>query len=109
MTVLLPPASTPVGRIAVQCEAGVPVLRLVGDIDHAAVEAFEARQPLPQAIGVVDLSEVTFLSSSGVGFLIRLTQPARAAGQPPVLRGLTGPAHRILILTGATGLFHSAA
>jgi anti-anti-sigma factor len=107
MTVLLPFTSTPLGRIAVECEADLSVLRLVGDIDHEAVEAFEAHQSPPRSIGVIDLSEVTFLSSSALAFLIRLSQvAARTANQPPVLRALSRPAHRILTLTGSIGLFH---
>jgi anti-anti-sigma factor len=118
MTVLLPPAHQPLGRIVVDSEPGAQVLRLVGEIDAAAVETFEAEQPLPEtadepstphAIGVVDLSEVTFLSSSGLACLIRLTQPAREQGHLPTLRGLTNPARRILTMTGATRLFHPAA
>jgi anti-anti-sigma factor len=118
MTVLLPPAHQPLGRIVVDSGPGAQVLRLVGEIDAAAVETFEAERPLPEtadqpstphAIGVVDLSEVTFLSSSGLACLIRLTQPAREQGHLPTLRGLTNPARRILTMTGATRLFHPAA
>ncbi len=110
MTMLLPRTATPLGRIAVECEAGLSVLRLVGDIDHEAVDAFEAQQSPPQSIGVIDLSEVTFMGSSALAFLLRLAQVAAGtAHQPPVLRGLSRPAHRILTLTGTIGLFHIAA
>ena len=106
MAMLASPTATPLGRIAAEYEDGRPLLRLVGDIDHEAVDAFAAHQPPPQPIGVVDLSEVTFLSSSALAFLIRLTQvAARTGNQPPVLRGLSRPAHRILTLTGTIGLF----
>jgi anti-anti-sigma factor len=102
----LPPTAPPLGRIAAECEAGLSVLRLVGDIDHEAVEAFEAQQSPPQSIGLIDLSEVTFMGSSALAFLIRLAQVAAGtAHQPPVLRGVSRPAHRILTLTGTIGLF----
>jgi|tagenome__1003787_1003787.scaffolds.fasta_scaffold19787546_1 anti-sigma B factor antagonist len=118
MTVLVPRVQTPAGSIALDCEGGVPTLRLTGEIDLASVEAFEAerarRSPggagsTGQPVGVVDVSEVTFLSSTGVGLLITLTKPARATGRLPELRGLTRPVRRVLTLTGADGLFDLAA
>jgi anti-anti-sigma factor len=86
-------------------------LRLAGDVDASTVAGYEKllRQLGAAVIEVVDLAEVTFLDSSGVAFLVRLTQPARERGQLPVLRGLSGtPARRILQLTGAIKLFDCA-
>ena len=108
---------TPAGSIALDSEAGVPTLRLAGEIDLASVEAFEAeaqrgvtgKGSTGQPVGVVDLSEVTFLSSTGLGLLITVTKPARAAGRLPELRGLSRPVRRVLTLAGADGLFQLAA
>src|SRR3954464_13027910 len=85
------------GCITVGREGDTQVLRLVGDIDTDAVVAFEqSGGSAGPVISVVDLKEVTFLSSSGVALLIRQTQPARDQGHLPVLRGLTHPVRRIL-------------
>jgi anti-sigma B factor antagonist len=97
------------GYITVGREGHTQVLRLAGDIDTDAVVAFEqSGLPEGESITVVDLTEVTFLSSTGVAFLIRQTQPARSQGHLPVLRGLTRPARRILELTGTSALFDMA-
>src|SRR3954465_13694194 len=89
------------GCITVAREGDTEVLRLAGDIDTDAVIAFEQSGVSDgQVIRVVDLSEVTFLASSGVALLIRRTQLARDGGGLPVLRGLTGSARRILQLAG---------
>jgi hypothetical protein len=57
-------------------EGGAAVMRLAGDIDNDAVIAFEQSGVSDgRAIRVVDVSEVTFLSSSGVAVLIRPRPP----------------------------------
>jgi anti-anti-sigma regulatory factor len=53
----------------------------------------------------VDLSEVAFLSSSAVSFLIRQTRSIRERGQLPAVVGVSAHARRVLELLGATGLF----
>ena len=91
-------------------EGDAQVLRLAGDIDTDAVIAFErAGVADGRLIRVVDLQEVTFLSSTGVAFLIRQTQAAREQGHVPQLRGLTASTRRILQLTGTLALFDVAA
>jgi anti-sigma B factor antagonist len=106
MSVLVPLSPESLGAIELESENGVLALRLTGDIDHAAVDWYERRSAEePPVIGAVDLSGVSYLSSTGVGFLIRATQSARDVGARPLLRGLGGPAARILSLTGAVALF----
>ena len=86
------------------------MLRLIGDIDTDAVIAFEQSGVSDRrVISVVDLKEVTFLSSSGLALLVRQTQPARDRGDLPVLRGLTDRDRRILQITGTMALFDGAA
>jgi anti-anti-sigma factor len=103
-----------VGRITIEQEDDGRILRLVGEIDEAAIAAFEAHVATSDAsarsttlIRVVDLAEVTYFSSAGVSFLLRQTRAAREQGQPPMLRGLVNPARRVLYLTGVAPLFHA--
>jgi len=107
------PAGTPAGWITLDMENGTSVLRLVGEIDEMTITAFEDRGRWMAheggPVGVVDLTEVTFLSSAGVAFLVRLTREARDRGQVLDLRGLSNPARRVLHITGVTSLFRTAA
>ncbi len=110
MTVPVPvqPVLRELGCITMAWEGDTPLLRLVGDIDTDAVVAFEQSGASDgPVICIVDLKEVTFLSSTGIALLIRQTQPARDRGDLPVLRGLTDPARRLLQITGTTALFHA--
>jgi anti-anti-sigma factor len=117
VTVLFPPVQHPPGRIIADREAGVRVLRLVGEIDAMAVDAFEAGQvralgeePVRgRAASVIDLSAVTFLSSSAVSFLLRHTRAIRDRGGVPILRGLNSHTSRVLSLTGVLSLFQHTA
>lgn len=105
MTALVPISLPTAGSITVVDQNGVPALRLVGEIDAETVAAYDrARSSLAQ-VTVVDLSEVTFLSSSAVSFLIRQTQPIRAQGELPAIGGVSVHARRVLELLGATRLF----
>lgn len=100
----------PSGRIAVESENGVTVLRLAGEIDAGVVAAFEAQHTPCDApvIDVVDLGDVAYLSSTGIGLLLRQTRSARERGDIPTLRGLSRQAGRILELAGLAGLFEVA-
>lgn len=103
------PVLRELGCITMGREGDTQVLRLVGDIDTDAVIAFDQSGVSDgRVIGVVDLEEVTFLSSTGVALIIRQTQPARDRGDLPVLRGLTERARRILQITGTMALFRGA-
>lgn len=82
------------------------MLRLVGEIDAETVAAYGwEHSDATESVSAVDLTEVRFLSSSAVSFLIRQTQPVRERGQLPVLCGVRDRARRVLELTGASGLF----
>lgn len=106
MISLVPISLPSAGRITVESGEGTPVLRLVGEIDAETVTAFQRdHSPVGEVLTEVILSEVRFLSSSAVAFLIRQTQPVRDRGQLPLLRGVSAPARRVLQLTGAIELF----
>lgn len=101
------PVSPPSGHIVVEHDGGVGVLRMAGEIAADTVAAYESQAPSVDGppITAVDLSDVSFLSSSGVGVLLRRTRPARALGQIPELRGASRTARRILHLAGVADLF----
>ncbi|TQN44160.1 anti-sigma B factor antagonist [Blastococcus colisei] len=107
----------PPGRISLDCENGRRVIRLAGEIDTSTIDAFEAAHRLQltednaplradEAISMVDLADVSFLSSTGISFLVRHTRAAREHGHRPALRGLHDPARRVLQITGVDSLFH---
>ena len=106
---VLPRTSEPLGRITVGREGDGYVLRLAGEIDTATVEAYQQPPLDASAISVIDLTEVEFLGSSGLSFLIRQTKPARERGLLPSLRGLTAHTQRILQITGALAMFQPVA
>jgi len=105
MTALVPISLPLAGCITVVDPDGVPALKLAGEIDAETVAAYERMRSSLVEVSAVDLSEVTFLSSSAVSFLIRRTQPTRERGQLPVIAGVSGHARRVLELLGATRLF----
>jgi anti-anti-sigma factor len=106
----LVPFSLPsAGRITVEHQDGESVLQLLGEIDAETVAAYERDRSAVSDVVAVDLTEVTFLSSSAVSFVIRQTQPIRDRGQLPAMRGLSACARRVLELLGAISLFADAA
>lgn len=93
---------------------GVPVIRLVGEIDMSNAEAMRAEVmrgvASAQAGLVVDLTEVTFLASSGLSALVRAQTEAErhgvvlavAAHSRAVLRPLEATGVDALLLIHAT-------
>jgi anti-anti-sigma factor len=106
VTALVPVSLPSAGSITVETRSGAAVLRLVGEIDAETVAAFGRHHPTVSAtVTAVDLTEVRFLSSSAVSFLIRQTQGVRDRGSFPALCGVSPPARRVLELIGAIELF----
>ncbi|GAA0386280.1 hypothetical protein GCM10009530_41590 [Microbispora corallina] len=86
------------------------VARASGDLDyhHAGLfhkqvkEAWEAAQP---AALILDLSEITFCDSMGVGVLVMLLNQSREQDSPLVLTGVPPHLGRILTITGLRAAF----
>jgi anti-anti-sigma factor len=77
------------------------VLCLVGEIDIAVVQAFEAATAMqPSAVDALDAGAVTFMSAVGVGLMLRCTVESEARGRPAVLRRSSRTVDRLLALTG---------
>ncbi len=93
------------GSIHVQWEDDGAVLCMHGDVDGPVVERFEAenpRQPLPVA---VDVGQMTYIDSTGLGFLVRWAQESAGAGRTPVLRNRHRRIDQVLAITGLDALF----
>ena len=71
-------------EVSVSTEDGRSLVRLAGEVDTYTVPdvraAFETVSLTPGGTVVVDLREVTFIDSSGLGAVIGLYHRARAAG-----------------------------
>jgi anti-sigma B factor antagonist len=87
---------------------GAAVLAVSGELDIAAVDEFlEHGEKLIHsgvAVITIDLGEVSFIDSSGLGALVRLRQSA-AEGQRLRLGTVPKSVARVLQITGLTELF----
>lgn len=92
---------------------GVPVLRLVGEIDLVTVgplREYLYQHALGAARGVVlDCTEVSFLAACGIGLLIEIADQARAEGVTLRLVTQSRAVLRVLEVTGMNGLVPRAA
>jgi anti-anti-sigma factor len=87
----------------------VAVLRVSGEVDVAASGAVRARVD-GAAAGplVIELSEVTFVDSSGLRELLRARMEAERLGGRLVLAGVPPILERLLDLTGTASMFEQA-
>jgi len=85
---------------------GALVLKLDGEFDMAAAPALREQLESARAADVrgvvLDLSDVTFVDSSGLRELLRATSAFRADGKALVLAALQPAVARLLELTRAT-------
>lgn len=90
-------------------EHGVASIYLSGEIDLAARPSLRAAisdQLHHEAVVrvIVDLSDVTFLDSSGIGALIGCRRMADESGKPMHVLGAQGRVKAVLDLTGVSSL-----
>lgn len=85
------------------------VLKLSGELDIAVVDTFlqQAQAALAEAgrVLVIDVEDVSFIDSTGLGALVRLREHAHASGKDVTLTHIPRQMGRILQLTGLTELF----
>ncbi|HEY0890840.1 MAG TPA: STAS domain-containing protein [Nocardioides sp.] len=90
-------------------DGGVAVVRISGELDIASHgELLAHTEPLLRSdakVVALDVADVTFIDSSGLGALVRLQQQAVDAGRSLRLRNPPRPVTRILSLTGLADLF----
>ncbi len=88
------------------------IVRLSGDFDLGAVASVRSAFHEVVADGwstvLVDLEEVSFIDSAGLGILIGLARRCRENGGTCVLLGVQDGVARLLEVTGLDGLFPSA-
>ncbi|WP_052442638.1 STAS domain-containing protein [Streptacidiphilus neutrinimicus] len=84
----------------------VLVYRLFGDLDHGAKDTLAFDKPLADFHAVVvDLTDVTFFTSTGLNALLGLRLRAEPLGMPVHLCKLPAATARVLEVTEATCLF----
>ncbi len=84
-------------------------VRFVGelDLDQAKRAQIEVVEVLDRTAGTltIDLSDLTFCDSSGIGLLLTLRSEAAARGRAMVLQRLRPTVERVLRLTGVYDSF----
>ncbi len=89
-------------NLEVTTDEDVQVFVLRGELDVANAE--EVKQALTAASGsvVVDLSELSFIDSSGLTALVHARDDVCGRGGRLVLRGANGSVRRVFEITGLT-------
>ena len=88
---------------------GTMTARLVGRLDTpAAVEVTREIQPLLDNAGktiILDCSEMTYISSSGLRIFLTLRKAAAANGGQIIIEGLSSEIRQVFMMTGFLQLF----
>lgn len=99
------------GEIRVEVDRGLTVVRMIGEIDVALRE--QASTSMVAALTsdgavVIDASEVTFIDSSGLAFVMQLLRAARESGLVVSLRDPSRAVRDVLEIVGAASLLPAA-
>ena len=89
---------------------GEPVIVISGDLDLASADAFvdsAAAAVADLSVLRLDLSEVTFMDSTGLGALIKVRNAMIERGGSVVLVAASAAVERVLELTGMSDVFHA--
>jgi anti-anti-sigma factor len=98
----------PAGAITIEQESsGRRVLHLTGNVDTEVATRFRSAQGREKvAVDAIDAGTVTFISSSGLGLLVRYAEASVAAGgRRPVLRSVSRQVERVLQVAGLDSFF----
>jgi anti-anti-sigma factor len=97
----------PSGSITVEQDHDGPVMYLRGDIDAALLARVRGGEPSFDGPGIVavDVSELGYIDSSGLAFLVRWAQARSKAGEGAVIRRATPRFSKVLSISGLTPLF----
>lgn len=85
------------------------IARLVGRLDTpASLEAAKILDPLQEEAGgtiVLDCSELSYISSSGLRIFLGLKKAATAKGGRIIIKGMCEDIRNVFMITGFLGLF----
>lgn len=97
----------PTGTIELLHEEGGPVLHMHGDIDAPVVQRWEEEGGSVDRLKItaVDVSDMAYIDSIGLSFLVRWAQTRSAAGQPAVIRKASPRFEQVLHIAGIGSLF----
>lgn len=90
-----------------------PVITLSGEVDMLTADGLRSagESAIAQAEAndrtrvTIDLREVTFLDSTGIGALVAISNAANIADVPLVLRAVSPRISKLLAITGLDGVF----
>ena len=94
-------------RIITHDDGRCLTLRLVGELDHAAVQTVmpgiedAVEEYLPRRC-VLDLTGVSFMDSSGIAVILKTDRLLRQTGGVLALSGVPGQVRRVLDVAGLT-------
>ena len=95
-------ANDPGFSVEVDTDGAVRVLRLAGELDvmSAPLLREQFRQPITELVVTIDMTDITFMDSSGIGALIVTRRQASADGWALTLRGVASNLAKVLQITG---------
>jgi anti-sigma B factor antagonist len=100
-------SEAPPGDVEIFFRDGLTVIRLSGEVDLAMRRAFEQIECVATERGEpvqIDVAELTFIDSSGLGFLAALAAAGRRLGRPPVVVGASRRVREGLDLGGLSSV-----
>jgi len=91
--------------IEVKTHDGTSTIKIAGRFDFRSVRQFQDALRHPIGAWIVDLGEVEFVDSAGLGLLLLLRERVSAAGGSVVVRRLRGQAREVLMMAKFDRLF----
>jgi anti-sigma B factor antagonist len=88
--------------VDVETDGTVRVLRLTGELDLMGAPLMRAAfpDPLPETTVIVDMADVSFMGSAGVGELVIARQRSIDEAWTLKVRGVSGTVANVLRITG---------